>query len=166
MDLTELGATIRRTRIDSGISQLDLAGMSHLSRVTVNYAERGRVAVGADALLRILQPLGLSIGGPQIPNQNAVGLLAKSASVSFRSELPATELERAFVTGRVDDQWLPHFSTLIDEATDAMLLRGVREVADRFEIPATTIWRNLKRLAATIASPNPRWRHGNLLSGH
>ncbi len=161
MDLTELGATIRRARIQSGISQVDLARMSDLSRATVNYAERGRLAIGADALLRLMQPLGLGIGGPKEEDQNATRLMAKSASVSLRIKLPVAVLELAFVTGEVADRWLPHFSIIIDEATDAMLLRTVREVADRFDTPAPVIWRNLKRIAATLLSPNPRWRHGD-----
>jgi len=54
----ELGETIRRARVESGLSQLDLARMSDLSRATINYAEAGRVAIGSDALLRILHLLG------------------------------------------------------------------------------------------------------------
>ena len=56
MDLAELGATIRRTRLASGISQAQLARMAGVSRATINYAETGRSAIGADALLRILPP--------------------------------------------------------------------------------------------------------------
>ncbi|MSO26503.1 MAG: XRE family transcriptional regulator [Candidatus Nanopelagicales bacterium] len=41
MELAELGATIRRTRLASGISQAQMARMVGVSRATINYAETG-----------------------------------------------------------------------------------------------------------------------------
>ncbi len=160
MDLTELGATIRRTRVESGISQLDLARMSKLSRATVNYAEQGSVAIGADALLRILQTLGLSIGGPRTSQgSSAVSLLAATASVSFRDDISTEEVERVLISGRVEEQWLAHIATIIDETSNAMLLRAVREIAMRTGISSSIIWRNLKCLSAELTSPHERWHH-------
>ncbi len=162
MDLTELGATIRRTRVESGISQLDLARMSKLSRATVNYVEQGSVAIGADALLRILHTLGLSIGGPRTSQgSSAVSLLAATASVSFRDDISTEEVERVLISGQVEEQWLAHIATIIDETSNAMLLRAVREIAMRTGISSSIIWRNLKCLSAELASPHERWHHAS-----
>lgn len=156
----ELGSTIRAARVASGISQAQLARIAGISRATLNYAEQGRSALGADALLRILPPLGLSIMSTSTTDQSdqqAVEHLASSASVSYKDTIPAVEVQRALVTGNFDHRWLPHIATIVDEASDAMLLRAVREVSAASSKPAATVWRNLKKLALAVASPNPRW---------
>ena len=161
MELAELGASIRRTRLASGISQAQMACMVGVSRATINYAETGRSAIGADALLRILPPLGLSIAPTRSvagrADRPAVELLATSASVSFKETIPAAEVERALVTGTFADLWLPHITTILDEASNSLLLRAVREIAAQTSLPASIIWRNLRALAQTVASSNTRW---------
>lgn len=161
MELAELGATIRETRLASGISQAQLAQMTGVSRATLNYTELGRSALGADALLRILAPLGLGISsgrrGSNGDSRQAVELLAASASVSFKETIPVSEVERAMLSGSCPDTWLPHIATIVDEASDATLLRAVRELAERQGTPSARIWRNIRRLASECASPHPRW---------
>ena len=160
MELAELGMTIRTARVASGISQARLASIAGVSRATLNYAEQGRSALGADVLMRVLPPLGLAIL-PQAPmgqgSVPAVELLASSASVSFKETVPSAVVEALLLTGNFDEQWLPHVATILDEASDATLLRAVREVSAMTSVKATLIWRNLKRSATAIASPNPRW---------
>lgn len=156
----ELGATIRSAREASGISQGQLARMAGISRATLNYAEQGRSAVGADALLRIFSPLGLGIVPRATQGRaidSAVHMLASSASVSFAKPIPSSEVERAFVTGQFDDRWLPHIAAIVDEASDSLLLRAIREVATAHAMPPSTLWRHLKSIASALASPNPRW---------
>lgn len=160
VELLELGATIRHARQTSGISQAQLAAMTGISRATLNYAEQGRSALGADALLRILDVVGLRI--LPIPAQRqdavpAVALLADGASVSFKESIPASVVERILAAGAFDEQWLPHVARIVDEASDATLLRAVREVSSKTSIPASRVWRNLRDLAIQVASPNPRW---------
>ena len=160
-ELAEPGATIRRNRLASGINEAQLARMAGVSRATINYAETGRSAIGADALLRIVPPLGLSIASTRSvagrEDRPAVELLATSASVSFKETIPVAEVERALVTGTFADPWLPHITTIIDEASNSLLLRAVREIAAQTFLPASTIWRNLRSLAEAVSSPNTRW---------
>ncbi len=144
--------------MSSGITQAQLAHMAGVSRATVNYAEQGHSALRADVLLRILHPLGLSIlATPGQIAAPAVDLLASSASVSYKVSIPPADVERALVTASFDDRWLPHVAAIVDEATDAMLLRAVREVSAKAGLAPAQIWRNLKKLALAVASPNPRW---------
>lgn len=156
----ELGSAIRRTRLASGITQAQLARIAGVSRATLNYAEQGRSAVGADALLRILPPLGLAIGPRAVDSpgsKQAIDLLATSASVSYKDTVPVAEVERALVEGTVEDRWVPHIATMIDEASDSLLLQAVRDVSVRRSQSASQIWRHLQNLARTLASPHPRW---------
>ncbi|MFM7146299.1 MAG: helix-turn-helix transcriptional regulator [Actinomycetales bacterium] len=159
MELMELGSTIRAAREASGISQGDLARMVALSRVTVNYAERGRVAIGADALLRIMAALGMSVVAPSPERpKRATDLLARQASVSYRQPIPASAVNRAFVTGIVEERYQAHIATMLDEASDALLLAGVREAAARSDVPVARVWSNVKTLAEALRSPHPRWQ--------
>lgn len=160
MDVAELGGVIRDARKAVGMSQEDLGHLTGMSRVTINYAERGRVAIGADALLRLAGVLGLSItSAPTTTATPAVQLLAQQASVSYRESIPAAEVEKAFITGTVPRQWLPHIATILDEASDSLLLRAVREIARDSGTKPTTLWSNIKTLAAFVSSPHPRWHH-------
>jgi len=160
VDVAELGGVIRDARKAVGMSQEDLGHLTGISRVTINYAERGRVAIGADALLRLTGVLGLSITStPTTPATPAAQLLAQQASVSYRESMPAAELEKAFVTGTVPEQWLPHIATILDEASNSLLLRAVREIAHDSGAKPTTLWSKVKALAAFVSSPHPRWHH-------
>ena len=94
--------TIRTARVASGISQDQLARLAQVSRATLNYAEQGRSALGADVLMRLLPPLGLAIlpnapmGQGSVP---AIDLLAATANVSFKESIPPAEVEHLLVTG-------------------------------------------------------------------
>lgn len=161
MELSDLGATIRSTRLASGLSQAQLARMAGISRATLNYTEQGHSALGADALLRILASLGLRISPATSPDDrrtvSAIDLLAASASVSFKESIPGSEVEAALVTGVVDARWLPHIAVIIDEASDVTLLRALRETSEKTSVTPATIWRNLRSIARQISSPHPRW---------
>lgn len=161
MELAQLGMTIRGARVASGISQAQLARMVGVSRATINYAEQGRSAIGADTLLRILRPLGLGITSTHFQRVNddapAIDFLAASSSVSFKESIPPDEVQRALLSGQLEVHWIPHIATIIDEASDALLLRAVREVSLNKSVPASSLWRNLKSLALAVNSPNPRW---------
>ncbi|MFZ4486954.1 MAG: helix-turn-helix domain-containing protein [Candidatus Nanopelagicales bacterium] len=161
MDLVELGATIRRTRLASGVSQAQMARMADVSRATINYVQTGRSAIGANALLRILPPLRMSIApSPSVAgraDRPAVELLAASASVRFKETIPVAKVERALVTGAFADPWLLPITTIIDEASNSLLQRAVREIAAQTSLPIAAIWRNLRALAQTVSSPNTRW---------
>lgn len=158
MELVALGALLRGAREASGLSQGDLARLTGISRVTVNYAERGRVAIGTDALLRILRVLGMAISGPDgSARGSALDLLARQASVSYRTPMTAHTLADVLTTGEYAEQSIPHLATMLDEASDAMILRAVRETAAAQGVSPARIWRNVKALAASLQSPHPRW---------
>ena len=160
MDIVELGGMLRQARETSGVSQGDLARMIGVSRVTINYAEQGRVAIGADTLLKMLSVLGMSITGPDAdPRGSAFDLIARQASVSYRDAVTASEIARSFATGECDERTLPYLATILDEVSDGLLLRAVREVAQAEGIVPARVWRNVRALATQVKSPHARWRH-------
>jgi len=127
VDVTELGGVIDDAREVVGISQGDLGHLTGISHVTIIYAERGRVAIGAAALLRLTGVLGLRITSAlPTPTTPAAQLLAQQASVSCRQSIPAAEVEKASVIGTAPEEWLAHIATILDEASDSLLLRTVR----------------------------------------
>ena len=160
VDIVELGGMLRQAREASGVSQGDLARMIGVSRVTINYAEQGRVAIGADTLLQLLSVLGMSITGPEAgPRRSALDLIAGQASVSYRDAVTASQIGRSFATGECDEPTLPYLATILDEVSDGLLLRAVREVAQAEGIVPARVWRNVRALATQVKSPHARWRH-------
>lgn len=158
VDVQELGALLRQARSDSGLSQSDVARLTGLSRQTINYAERGHVGLGADSLLAVMGLLGIRVQHSS-NDDRALRLLAQTASVSYRESLSASILLKVLRDGVLPDRWLPHVATLLDEAPDSLLLRGIREVARKSGRPPQEIWSNAQTLAELTASTHPRWRH-------
>jgi Predicted transcriptional regulators len=91
VDVSELGALLRKARSDIGLSQGDVARMTGLSRQTINYAEQGRVGLGADSLLDLMGLLGIRFE-QSAEDERALALLAKTASVSYRETLPVSQV--------------------------------------------------------------------------
>lgn len=158
MDLTDLGTLLRTARERSGLTQADLARMAGQSRATINYAERGRVAIGAETLLTIMNLLDLGIES-RASQDHVVRMVATSASVSYRQTLPSAELVRALATGDIPERWLPQIATALDETSDRLLMRVIREVASRTGEAPERIWRNAQQMAERTSSTHPRWRH-------
>lgn len=96
---------------------------------------------------------------PEGADDRALSLLAQSGSVSFRRSLPPATLEKVLLGGGLPEQWTPHVATLLDEAPDDLLLRGIRIVARKSGVPEQEIWRTAQKIAEMTQSTNPRWRH-------
>lgn len=58
--IAELGARIRIARVRRELRQSDVAGMTHLSRSTIQSIERGNPACSIDAVFRVLWVLNLT----------------------------------------------------------------------------------------------------------
>ncbi len=60
MNLNEIGAKVRKERIEKGLSQTVLSGLSGVDQATISNCERGN-KIGALALDRILEALDLQL---------------------------------------------------------------------------------------------------------
>ena len=145
-----------------GLTQGRLAALASLSRATVNDLENGAVNdLGLNKVLRLLNVLGVTL--KLEPKKAKVGhsrsdalkVAAKSASVSYKSELPADKLGLALRTGKVPEQFRAHIATLLDEAPIPVLVRAVEE-AFKSNVPKSA-WRNVAKWATDFKSTRDVW---------
>lgn len=166
MFLTEIGGVIRQARLAAGLSQADVAAMVGVSRATLNSLENGRGDISSLTLLKVAELLSVSVAfeskapkRPKSKTTSGIEMAAASASVSYTSTLPATALAQALTTGVIDYQWYPHVAHFVDEQSDQMIIRVVRDVAENQSIEPRKVWRNARKLAQTVESNHPRWKN-------
>jgi transcriptional regulator with XRE-family HTH domain len=152
MRLQELGYQIRRARIARGMTQARLAAEAGLSRTTLNQLENGLFPdLGVRKVQAILARLGLALAIEQAkPRQDFIRMACTTASVSYKKVLTEDELVQALLTGKLPRGKRPHFRTLLDEATPA-LLRGLVGEASRWTKPRR-MEKNLARIGREVGS--------------
>lgn len=152
MRLQEIGFRLRAARLEQKRTQAQLAKAAGVSRTTLNQLESGLVIdLGVQRLRAILREVGLDLLLGQSnsdPAPDFIRMAATSASVSFRTPLSEDELIRALLTGKVPASRRPHFRTLLEEASPA-LLRGLVEEARRWTKPGR-VERNLAQIASYL----------------
>jgi len=152
MRLQEIGFRLRAARLEQKRTQAQLAKAAGVSRTTLNQLESGLVIdLSVQRLRAILREVGLDLLLGQSnsdPAPDFIRMAATSASVSFRPPLSEDELIRALLTGKVPASRRPHFRTLLEEASPA-LLRGLVEEARRWTKPGR-VERNLAQIASYL----------------
>ncbi len=159
MNLADIGLLIQTRREALGLSQARLARLSGLSRATINQLENGSlVDLGTHRLLGLLQLLGMDLTAQtRTPRTQALALLSRTASVSYKKALMPDALAQALVSGELPDALLPQVSTLLDEAPLPLIVSGLEEVAQRTHTPPKTLWKNLTAWAQALQSPRTAW---------
>jgi transcriptional regulator with XRE-family HTH domain len=147
-----LGYEIRRARNERGLTQAKLAVEAGVSRTTLNQLENGLFPeLGIRKVQALLDRLGLTLAIQPAPGRaDPIRMAAMTASVSYKTRLTEDELIHALITGRVPSGKRPHFRTLLDEGTPALLSRLVRE-AGQWTKPGR-VERNLARIAREVGS--------------
>lgn len=152
MRLQEIGFRLRAARLEQKRTQAQLAKAAGVSRTTLNQLESGLVIdLGVQRLRAILREVGLDLLLGQSnsdPAPDFIRMAATSASVSYRTALSEDELIRALLTGKVPASRRPHFRTLLEEASPA-LLQGLVEEARRWTKPGR-VERNLAQIASYL----------------
>jgi transcriptional regulator with XRE-family HTH domain len=152
MRLQEIGFRLRAARLEQKRTQAQLAKAAGVSRTTLNQLESGLVIdLSVQRLRAILREVGLDLLLGQSnsdPAPDFIRMAATSASVSFRTPLSEDELIRALLTGKVPASRRPHFRTLLEEASPA-LLQGLVEEARRWTKPGR-VERNLAQIASYL----------------
>jgi transcriptional regulator with XRE-family HTH domain len=154
MRLQDISYRIREARIGQGLTQAQLAAAAGVSRTTLNQLENGLFPdLGVKKLRAILDQLGLALVIQPAEKTSApdfVRMACTTANVSYRDTLSEDELIRALLTGKIPAGRRPHFRTLFDEATPA-LLQGLAQEAGRWTKPGR-LEKNLGMIAKEINS--------------
>ncbi len=155
MNLTDIGHAIRERRAELGLSQSQLAHLSGLSRQTLVGLENGSlVDLGVNRVGQILSVLGLDSPLPDTlarRRKRGLWMAAKTASVSYASELAPEALGKALASGQVPPPFAPHMTHLLDEAPVPIVVMAVEEAAARARLPPRQVWRNVARLAESLS---------------
>ena len=159
MNLVEIGVLVQNRREQLGLTQIQLARMSGLSRATVKQLEGGTLKeVGVTKLLVLFDLLGLDMTTWQ-PRQlrHALQMASQSASVSYKTVMQPKELQTALVSGVVPASLTAHIATFLDEVPLALLVAAVQEAAQHGRVPMKLIWRHLEQWAIEFQSPRVVW---------
>ena len=161
-NLAAIGTAIRSRRESLGLTQDRLATLADLSRVTVNELENGLVSdLGMSKVMRLLEILGLALNmtttrsSTNKPARNGLKIAARSASVSYRNELPPAALAEAVRSGKIPHGYRAHFATLLDEAPIPVVVRAVEE-SFLSAVPKST-WRHIAKWASDFKSTRNVW---------
>lgn len=150
-----------------GLTQTTLARLSGLSRATVNQVENGTVKdLSLNRAAKLLGVLGLSVtvAAPRpksLQNKSskssALDLAARTASVSYRVAMSASDLREVFTSDTVPIGFLPHIHTLLDEAPVSLLASVVEQLHLELGVERTQVWKKMRELANRLKSSRELW---------
>jgi len=161
--LKELGTAVRQRRQDMGLSQQQLANLVELSRATVNELEKGKLKdLSSNRIERLANELGFAVGlvGTRRPNgKSALEAAARTASVPYTKELPASVLFDSIRDGVVPPGYIPHLRTLLEEAPVAILAGVADELQQLHNVPKSDTWKRMRMLAGVLNSNRRLWQN-------
>lgn len=162
MRIQELGRVIRIGRNRRGLTQAQLAAAAGLSLNTINRLENGLFPdLGFNKAQAILEELDMELNvneaGVKSKKPDFLGMASASASVSFKSQLTADELEHALLAGNVPPGKEAHFIVLLEESP-ASLLKGLMEQVGSWVKPGK-VEKNLEKIAKHVGldEENASW---------
>lgn len=88
----------------------------------------------------------MGLEGPLILHstpKRAVWMAARSASVTYKTEIPESELSCALANGEVPQSYIAHVCTLLEEAPWELLVMAVEEGAIRESVTPDSVWRKI-----------------------
>ncbi len=160
--LKELGTAVRRRRQDMGLSQQQLADLVELSRATVNDLENGKLKdLSSNRIERLANELGFALGlvGTRRPKgKSALEAAARTASVPYTTELPASILFDSIKNGVVPPKYIPHLRTLLQEAPVAILADVADELQHVHAVPKRDTWKRMRLLAGVLKCDRRLWQ--------
>jgi transcriptional regulator with XRE-family HTH domain len=160
--LKELGTAVRQRRQDMGLSQQQLASLVELSRATINELENGRLKdLSSNRIERLANELGFAVGlaGTRRPNgKSALEAAARTASVPYKTQLPAGVLFDSVRNGVVPPGYIPHLRTLLQEAPVAILADLADELQQLHNVPKSDTWKRMRMLAGVLKCHRHLWQ--------
>ncbi len=159
MDISTIGAIIKKEREACGLTQRALAEASHVSRVTIVNLENGKVGdIGAVKLSEIAENVGTSLfsTGRKV---NSIKMTLGNVNTSYKTTMSVSDLEKFMLSGKIQPGLEGQVLHLIDEMPTSLVASAVKQIAAKKNIKAKLVWRNLAKVAAEIKSPNKFWTY-------
>ena len=157
MDIFTIGAIIKRGRVACGLSQKALAEASHVSRVAIVNLERGKVGdIGAIKLSEIAEIVGTPIFSTG-RKMNFTKLTLSNINTSYKKLMSISDLESFMLSGKIQPGLEAQVLRLIDETPTSIVSGAVKQLAEKKNINAKLVWKNLANVARQINSPNKFW---------
>lgn len=159
MNISTIGAIIRKERESCGLTQGTLAEISHLSRVTIVNLENGKVGdIGAVKLSEIAENVGISLFsmGKKV---DFIKMTLGNVNTSYKNAMSASDLEKFMLSGKIQPGLEGQVLHLLDETPTSLVSGAVKQIATKKNIKAKLLWKNLAKVAADIKSPNKFWSH-------
>jgi transcriptional regulator with XRE-family HTH domain len=161
----ELGNALRARRTEMGLSQARVATLSGLSRQTVNQIETGAIPdLGLNKAERLASVLGLmlhvDVGRESHEKRARMAPLvraAATASVSYKTRIAPTTLKRILATGEMSEKYIPHVSSLLDDAPASLLSAVAEQLHNEANLSREAVWKNYRSLARQVKSRRPIW---------
>lgn len=161
--LKELGTAVRQRRQDMGLSQQQLADLVALSRATVNDLETGKLKdLSSNRIERLANELGFAVGlvgTRRSADKSALEAAARTASVPYTNELPASVLLDSIRNGVVPPGYIPHLRTLLQEAPVAILADVADELQQSHGVPKPDTWKRMRTLASVLKCDRRLWQN-------
>jgi transcriptional regulator with XRE-family HTH domain len=157
MDISTIGAIIKKEREACGLTQRALAAASHVSRVTIVNLENGKVGdIGAVKLSEIAENVGTSLfsTGRKV---NFIKMTLGNVNTSYKNAMSVSDLEKFMLTGKIQPGLEGQALHLLDETPTSLVASAVKQIAAKKNIKAKVVWKNLAKVAAEIKSPNKFW---------
>ena len=157
MDISIIGAIIKKEREACGLTQRALAFASHVSRVTIVNLENGNVGdIGAVKLSEIAENVGTSLfsKGRKV---DAIKMTLGNVNTSYKTAMSVSDLEKFMLSGKIQPGLEGQVLHLIDETPTSLVVSAVKQIAAKKKIKAKLLWKNLAKVAADIKSPNKFW---------
>ena len=157
MNILTIGAIIKKERMACGLTQKALAEASHVSRVTIVNLEKGRVGdIGAIKLSEIADIIGKPMFSTG-KKMDFIKMTASNINTSYKTSMTVADLEKFMTSGKTEQGFEGQVMHLIDETPTSLVVGAVKQLAEKNNINAKLVWKNLTHVAAEIKSPNKFW---------
>jgi len=162
----ELGNALRARRTEMGLSQARVATLSGLSRQTINQIETGAIPdLRINKAERLASVLGLVLRVDTGGLARTTGIrkspllrAAATASVSYKRRVAPTTLKRILETGQMPEKYMPHVSSLLDDAPVSLLSAVAEQLNEEANLSRESVWKNYRCLARQVKSRRPIWK--------
>ena len=159
MDISTIGAIIKRERVSCGLTQQMLAKISRVSRVTLVNLEHGKVGdIGAVKLSEIAENVGISLFVSE-KKVDFIKMTLGNVNTSYKKVMTEADLEQFMLSGVVPQGLEGQVLHLIDETPASLVTSTVKQLAAKKKVAPKLVWKNLAKVASEIKSPNPFWSH-------